>query len=51
MNCCTENEIHDILEMATMGKIELERTAIHCVGKMFDLIDKIVHDEEPEEEP
>lgn len=51
MNCCTEKEIHDIYEMATCGKLELEMNAKTYVQIMNKMFDKIENDEEPEVEP
>ena len=50
-NDCTEEEIHDIVFMATIGKMELEKSAVSYIKKMNEMIKKIDNDEEPEEEP
>lgn len=51
LNCCTEEEIDDICEMATCGKMELQFTAAAYVKKMNEICKRIDNGEEPGEEP
>lgn len=56
-NGCTDEEISDIVVMATTGKMELEYGrdgfvgAMDYIEKMDKMIEKLNNDEEPEEEP
>lgn len=50
-NDVEEDEIRDIREMATCGKLELEMTAGKYIRKMNKLNEQIDNGEEPEEEP
>ena len=50
-NGCTEKEVHDIREMATCGKLELEVSARKFVDRLRKLMEQIDCGVEPEEEP